>query len=109
MDDPVPGRNEWARTAGAEIVSLDVLDRETLIAAGRLIWERGGAPAFGIGSQGFEAALVAHWRDAGLLPAESDLPRPRPVCQTASNIDPVSASNFGSGAISMTPVTRLGR
>ncbi len=109
MDDPVPGRHEWARAAGAGIVSLDVLDRETLIAAGRLIWERAGAPAFGIGSQGVEAALVAYWRDAGLLPVEPDQQRPRPVCQTALNIDPVSASNFGSGAISMTPVTRLRR
>lgn len=56
--------------AGAAIVSLDVIDRETLVAAGRLVWEQGARPAFALGSQGFEAALVAWWREAGLLPAE---------------------------------------
>lgn len=55
--------------ARAEIVSLDVLDQETLIEAGRLIWENRGERLFGIGSQGFEAALVAYWRSAGLIPA----------------------------------------
>lgn len=56
---------------GAKVVSLDVLDEETLIEAGRLVWERGGAQqVFGIGSQGFEAALVAYWRASGLLPEQ---------------------------------------
>ena len=41
---------------------------ETLVEAGRLVWERGGTPVFGVGSQGFEAALVAYWRASGLLP-----------------------------------------
>lgn len=57
-----------AMKAGAQIVSLDVLDSETLVEAGRLIWERGGEPVFGLGSQGFEAALVAYWRNRALLP-----------------------------------------
>ncbi|WP_288585744.1 four-carbon acid sugar kinase family protein, partial [uncultured Methylobacterium sp.] len=60
-----------ARAGGAVIVSLDVLDPETLAEAGRLMWERGGEPVFALGSQGVEAALVAHWRTAGLLPAEA--------------------------------------
>ena len=47
-------------------MSLDVLDEETLVEAGRLVWERGGAPVFGVGSQGLEAALVAYWRASGL-------------------------------------------
>jgi len=33
-------------------VSIDVLDRETLVEAGRLIWQRAGRPVFGLGSQG---------------------------------------------------------
>jgi 3-oxoisoapionate kinase len=45
-----------------------VLDRETLVEAGRLIWELGGERVFGLGSQGFEAALVAWWQESGLLP-----------------------------------------
>ncbi|MDP4022977.1 four-carbon acid sugar kinase family protein [Methylobacterium sp. NEAU 140] len=86
-----------ALAAGAEIVSLDVLDRETLTEAGRLIWERAGAPAFGLGSQGFEAALVAYWRAAGLLPAEPDLPRPGPVERIAcvsGSVSPVTAGQI---------------
>jgi uncharacterized protein YgbK (DUF1537 family) len=56
--------------SGAQIVLLDVLDRETLVEAGRLIWNHRGERLFGIGSQGFEAALVAYWQSVGLLPTE---------------------------------------
>ncbi|UZE51282.1 four-carbon acid sugar kinase family protein [Rhodopseudomonas sp. P2A-2r] len=52
---------------GARIVALDVVDEETLIEAGRLIWERGGRPVFAVGSQGVEYALVAYWQACGLL------------------------------------------
>ena len=52
---------------GAEIVALDVVDDETLIAAGRLVWEHRGERLFAVGSQGLEHALVAYWRAAGLL------------------------------------------
>ncbi|ACA16224.1 type III effector Hrp-dependent outers [Methylobacterium sp. 4-46] len=82
-----------ARAAGARIVSLDVLDPETLAAAGRLIWEEGGRPVFGIGSQGFEAALVAHWRRAGLLPPAAPAPRPGAVARIAAvsgSVSPVT-------------------
>jgi 3-oxoisoapionate kinase len=53
---------------GATVVSLDVLDEETLVEAGRLVWERGAAQVFTVGSQGIEAALAAYWRASGLLP-----------------------------------------
>ena len=56
-----------ARADGAEIVALDVLDEASLAAAGRLIWENRGDRLFCIGSQGVEYALIAHWREAGLL------------------------------------------
>jgi uncharacterized protein YgbK (DUF1537 family) len=55
---------------GAKIVALDVLDDETLIAAGRLLWESTGEGAFVAGSQGVEYALVAYWQSVGLLDAE---------------------------------------
>jgi uncharacterized protein YgbK (DUF1537 family) len=61
---------------GADIVSIDVLDRETLVEAGRLIWEFGGDRMFGVGSQGFEAALVAWWQHNGLLPVSQAPPIP---------------------------------
>lgn len=52
---------------GAEIIALDSLTDAQLARAGRLIWEHRGDGIFSVGSQGIEHALVAHWRDAGLL------------------------------------------
>ncbi|MGI9435471.1 MAG: four-carbon acid sugar kinase family protein [Geminicoccaceae bacterium] len=52
---------------GAEIMSLDCLTETHLARAGRLIWEHRGNGLFAVGSQGLEYALLAHWRDAGLL------------------------------------------
>ncbi|MFH6786935.1 MULTISPECIES: four-carbon acid sugar kinase family protein [Methylobacterium] len=84
-----------ARAEGAAIVSLDVLDAETLAEAGRLIWELGGSRVFAVGSQGVEAALVAHWRDAGLLPAEAPVPRCTPVARIAVVSGSVSPATAG--------------
>lgn len=79
---------------GSHIVSLDVIDHETLAEAGRLVWERGGVPVFAVGSQGLEAALVAYWRAAGLLPGEAPRPSPGRVDRIAcvsGSVSPVSA------------------
>lgn len=83
--------------AGAAIVSIDVLDRETLTEAGRLIWESGGGRVFGIGSQGFEAALVAYWRSVGLLSPEPAVYRPPAVERIAcvsGSVSPVTAGQI---------------
>lgn len=56
------------RSAGARIIAIDTVDDRTLSKAGRLMWHAKGKPAFAIGSQGVEYALVQHWRDEGLLP-----------------------------------------
>ncbi len=58
---------ERERDAGAQIVAFDCVDDATLAEAGRLIWQNRGDKLFVIGSQGVEYALVAHWREAGLL------------------------------------------
>jgi uncharacterized protein YgbK (DUF1537 family) len=60
---------------GRSIVSLDVVDDETLEWVGGLIWDRRGRGAFAIGSQGVEYALVAHWRAEGMLKPPVD-PKP---------------------------------
>jgi uncharacterized protein YgbK (DUF1537 family) len=90
-------RLELELERGAGIVSLDVLDQETLIEAGRLIWEHGGERQFGVGSQGFEAALVAYWRSARLIPEESAPFRshavPRIACVSGS-VSPVTAEQI---------------
>jgi 3-oxoisoapionate kinase len=83
--------------SGVDIVLLDVLDRETLIEAGRLVWNNRGERLFGIGSQGFEAALVAYWRSAGLIPAEPErfraLPASRIACVSGS-VSPITAAQI---------------
>jgi len=86
-----------ALTDGAKVVSLDVLDEETLLEAGRLVWERGGEQVFSIGSQGVEAALVAYWRSCGLLPKQKSASRvggvDRIACVSGS-VSPVTASQI---------------
>jgi uncharacterized protein YgbK (DUF1537 family) len=82
---------------GAEIVSLDVLDQETLEEAGRLIWEEGGKRQFVLGSQGVEQALVAHWRAAGWVPPASAAAPPRKVDQIAvvsGSVSPITAEQI---------------
>lgn len=84
---------------GAAIVSIDVMDAQTLEEAGRLLWQRGGLPCFAIGSQGVEAALVAHWRAAGLLPAAPTLAAPGAVAQIAvvsGSVSPVTARQIAA-------------
>lgn len=90
--------NELA--AGAKIVSIDVLDNETLIEAGRLVWERGADGArhvFGVGSQGFEAALVAYWQDSELIPRPKLMLHAQPVDRIAcvsGSVSPVTAAQI---------------
>lgn len=84
---------------GAQIVSLDVLDEETLIEAGRLVWEssNGNGPVFGVGSQGFEAALVSYWRRSGLLEPPKAAFHARPVDRIAcvsGSVSPITAAQI---------------
>jgi uncharacterized protein YgbK (DUF1537 family) len=82
-----------ALAGGSRIMSLDVLDEETLMEAGRLVWEKGGSQVFAVGSQGLELALVAYWRAAGLL-------EEKPVRQIAGRVERIACV---SGSVS--PVT----
>ena len=82
-----------ARADGAEIIALDVLDEASLAAAGRLIWENRGDKLFSVGSQGVEYALIAHWREAGLLgeaPPRRTAGRAR-VAAVSGSCSPVTA------------------
>ncbi|MCR8722778.1 four-carbon acid sugar kinase family protein [Frigidibacter sp. ROC022] len=66
---------------GAEIIALDAMDDETMREAGRLIWEARRGKVFAVGSQGVEYALVAYWRETGLLGPASPAPFPKPAKQ----------------------------
>lgn len=81
--------------SGAGVVSLDMLDNETLIEAGRLVWEHGAPVVFGVGSQGFEAALAAYWRDAGLIASPAASYRVAEVARIACVSGSVSAVTAG--------------
>jgi len=79
------------------VVFVDVLDEETLAAAGRLVWERRGTGLFSASSSGLQYALAAHWRELGLLPREPSLPRPAAVASVAivsGSCSPVTASQI---------------
>jgi uncharacterized protein YgbK (DUF1537 family) len=87
--------------SGAEIVSLDVLDDETLAEAGRLVWQNRRDRLFAVGSQGLEYALIAHWRAAGLLDMPQQAFRAQPVehviCVSGS-CSPVTAGQIAFAA-----------
>lgn len=79
------------------VVMIDVLDDETLVAAGRLVWEARGEGVFSASSSGLQYALAAYWRTCGLLPATPSLPaaKPVPVIATVSgSCSPVTAGQI---------------
>lgn len=96
-----PARLATERAQGG-IVALDVIDAETLAAAGDLLWSAKGVL---LGSQGVEYALVAAWTRAGLLPP-APAPRALPPAErvaivsgscsptTAAQIDMAEAAGF---------------
>jgi uncharacterized protein YgbK (DUF1537 family) len=80
------------------VVMLDVLDEETLLAAGRLVWEQRGEGIFSASSSGLQYALAAHWRELGLLPREASLPVAEPVpviAAVSGSCSPVTAAQIG--------------
>lgn len=83
--------------AGSDIVSIDVLDSETLQIAGRLIWEGGDAHQFVMGSQGIEQALVAYWRSQGWITTAVNVAPPKSVERVAvvsGSVSPITASQI---------------
>jgi uncharacterized protein YgbK (DUF1537 family) len=79
------------------VVLLDVLDEETLVEAGRLVWEQRGEGVFSASSSGLQYALAAYWRSRGWLPATPSLPVAKPVDAIAAvsgSCSPVTASQI---------------
>ena len=56
---------------GAGIVLFDTFDEISLSEAGRAVWE--SKSAFAVGSSGVEYALLAHWRQQGVLPPKPEV------------------------------------
>ncbi|WP_407528871.1 3-oxo-isoapionate kinase OiaK [Methylobacterium oryzisoli] len=74
-----PQRRAALQGDDVPVVLIDVLDEDTLIEAGRLIWEGRGEGVFTASSSGLQYALAAYWRSEGLLPEAHALPPLAPV------------------------------
>ncbi|MGF1476001.1 MAG: four-carbon acid sugar kinase family protein [Geminicoccaceae bacterium] len=87
-------KNGSAEPTIEHINAIDVVDRESLEAAGKLIWENRGERLFAIGSQGIEYALVEHWRAEGLIgepPATSVAEEVEHIAVVSGSCSPVTA------------------
>jgi uncharacterized protein YgbK (DUF1537 family) len=105
-----PAQFEAALAAGQSLIALDVVDDETLAWSGKLIWEGRGRGLFAVGSQGVEYALVAHWREAGLLPAPpppADVSPLRQIVAASGSVSAVTADQIGWAAHHGFEVIRL--
>ncbi len=66
---------DLALTQSPAAILFDGLFDDSLLETGRLIWNnRPDTPAFCLGSSGLTHALMLHWREAGLIPANHQLP-----------------------------------
>src|SRR6185436_15450835 len=102
--DFVQLRSSAATTRAAQLVGddvpvvfVDVVDDETLLEAGRLIWESRDKGIFSASSSGLSYALAAYWRSLGLLPREASLPVAEPVPAIAAvsgSCSPVTAEQI---------------
>jgi 3-oxoisoapionate kinase len=98
------------RGAETPVVLLDVVDEATLAEAGRLVWERRGAGLFSASSSGLAYALVAHWRQTGLLGTPEVVPCAQPVSRIAAisgSCSPVTASQIAWAAANGFQAERL--
>ena len=78
-------------------VLIDVLNDETLVAAGRLVWEHRGDGLFSASSSGLSYALTAYWRAQGWVAGDVTLPRTIPVRNIAAvsgSCSPVTAGQI---------------
>jgi uncharacterized protein YgbK (DUF1537 family) len=85
------------RYEGARILSLDIVDGETLAEAGRLVWQHREPVQFVIGSQGVDYALIAHWQSCGLIPVVETPPtaeRAQHVVAVSGSCSPVTAEQI---------------
>lgn len=93
--------------AGHEILLMDVLDDATLSAAGALLWQAAqaqpGHPLFCVGSSGVEYALIAAWREAGLLRQAASATAPHAaavpaIAAVSGSCSPVTAAQIAQAA-----------
>jgi uncharacterized protein YgbK (DUF1537 family) len=92
------------------LVLIDVLDDETLAAAGQLVWARRGEGVFSASSSGLQYALAAYWRARGWLPATPSLPTAQPadvIAAVSGSCSPVTATQIAWARANSFHVERL--
>lgn len=86
---------------GAAAILFDGVDRETLRAAGEIVWTRAGRDMrFGAGSSGFTRALIEIWRERGLIGAAAPSSVNPPVERllvVSGSCSPITAEQIGFG------------
>ncbi|NKM57741.1 four-carbon acid sugar kinase family protein [Agrobacterium larrymoorei] len=79
------------------IYSIDLVDAETLVSAGKVIWAGGRGQKFVIGSQGVQAALAAYWRSEGLLTdplIETSVQAVNRIAVVSGSVSPMTAAQI---------------
>ena len=77
--------------------AMDMVDAGHEVVVGWLLWERRDRSRFVVGSQGVEYALVAHWREAGMLPPASKLGgigRAEEMAVVSGSVSPITAAQI---------------
>ena len=84
-DPEVDRRYAAILDGGPGVILFDTLDEASVRAAGRLVWNHRGVdrPRFAVGSSGLEYALVAHWREIGILAEAPPIVPPGPAGRLA--------------------------
>lgn len=85
------------RSDGKVLIAIDVIDEESLIEAGRLIWENRGERLLAVGSQGIEYALTDYWKSCGLVADNRQESRVKPVellIAVSGSCSPVTAEQI---------------
>lgn len=89
-----------ARRAGLRAILFDVIDDDTLGAAGGAIWRARGSGVFAVASSGLTYALVVFWRAAGLLPPAPRAPEVGPaerLLVVSGSCSPITARQIAWG------------
>jgi uncharacterized protein YgbK (DUF1537 family) len=66
--EDIASNRKLPRSDKIPVMTIDSLDAQSEVAAGRMIWEQRAKNPFIVGSQGVEYALVRHWVETNSLP-----------------------------------------
>jgi uncharacterized protein YgbK (DUF1537 family) len=83
-NDQAQSKLQDLRGEDKPVVMIDVIDAETQVQAGRLVWENSGKQLFTASSSGLQYALAAYWKQQGWIDTA-------PVLTKAASLDCIAA------------------